>query len=130
VVIGPGTPSRDELDQVLGEPPPKRIGKLKEGSLDDIAGLADDLAALAGDASDDWHVERPDDVRAMAYAHGDDVKVVFVVSDADRTTTAVLLVGSARELRDPFTHDLFAPNEGRVSIPMPARGVRMLIVGV
>ncbi|HEY5922906.1 MAG TPA: alpha-amylase family protein, partial [Kofleriaceae bacterium] len=68
VVIGPTSPTRDELDQPLDEPSPKRIGKLNEGSLDDLAGLADDLVALAGEFSEDWHVERPDDVRTMAYA--------------------------------------------------------------
>ena len=67
VVIGPGTPVRDELDQPFDEPAPKRIGRLKAGSLDDAPGLAADLAALAGDASEAWQVERPDDVRAMPF---------------------------------------------------------------
>ena len=127
VVIGPGTPTRDELDQPLDEAAPKRIGKLKQGSLEDLAGLADDLAALAGETSEDWHVERPDEVRAMAFADAEgDVRVVFVQSDADRTTTAVLLATSA--LRDAFTHEHLAVVDGRVSVAMPARAVRMLIV--
>ncbi|NVB82064.1 MAG: hypothetical protein HOV81_27025 [Kofleriaceae bacterium] len=129
VVIGPGTPTKDELDQPLGEPAPKRVGKLKEGSLDDIAGLAEDLAGLAGEPADAWLVERPDDIRTMAYA--DDAgttRVVFVVSDAPRNTTAVVLAGDgATSLRDVYG-DRFRADAGRFTIPMPARGVRMLIV--
>ena len=129
VVIGPGTPVRDELDQPLDEPAPKRIGKLKQGSLEDLAGLAEDLASLAGETSEDWHVERPDEVRAMAFSDATGaVRVVFVVSDAERTTTAVLLAGAAGALRDAFTHEHLPIEGGRVSLAMPARSVRMLIV--
>jgi beta-galactosidase len=130
VVIGPSTPSRDELDQPLDEPAPKRIGKLNEGSLDDIAGLADDLVALAGELSEDWTVERPDDVRAMAYADSDGAtRVVFVVSDADKSVTAVLFAGeAAKAVRDPFTNEMLRPKDGKLSVSMPPRGVRMFIV--
>lgn len=124
VVIGPSTPTRDELDQPLGDAMPRRIGKLKEGSLEDLAGLADDLAGLAGETSDAWLVERPDSVRTYAYGN----RVVFVVSDADRATTAVVLAGEgATSLRDPFG-DRLRVDGGRVTVPMPARSVRMLIV--
>ncbi len=130
VVIGPSTPTRDELDQPLVETPPKRIGKLNEASLDDLAGLADDLAALAGELSEDWHVERPDDVRAMAYADADGrVRVVFVVSDADRPVTAVVLADEhAKALRDPLAQETLRVDGGKLSVAMPPRGVRMLIV--
>ncbi|MGE5184377.1 MAG: beta-galactosidase [Acidobacteriota bacterium] len=130
VVIGPGTPARDELDQPLDEPAPKRIGRLKAGSLDDAAGLADDLSALAGDTSDAWQIERPDDVRAMAY-HAPDgaVRVVFVASDAPRAVTAVVLAGEgARALRDPIASETLAVTGGKISVPLPPRGVRLLIV--
>lgn len=124
VVIGPSTPTRDELDQPLGEAMPKRIGKLKEGSLEDLAGLAEDLAGLAGDTGDAWLIERPDSVRAFAYSN----RVVFVVSDADRATTAVVLAGEgATSLRDPFGERLRVDG-GRVTVSMPPRSVRMLIV--
>jgi hypothetical protein len=128
VVIGPSTPARDELDQPLDEPAPKRIGKLNEGSLDDIAGLADDLAALAGDLAEDWTVERPDDVRTMAFADADGTtRVLFVVSDAERAVNAVIL-SAAASLRDPFTSETLQPKDGKVTVPMHPRGVRMLIV--
>jgi hypothetical protein len=141
LVIGPGTPVRDELDQPLDEPPPRRIGRLKEGSLDDVPGLAADLAGIAaagaptgafarGDAPDAWQIERPDEVRAMAYADGGGaVRVVFVVSDAGKPVSAVLLAGlSARQLRDPFTAERIRIGGGRATIALPPRGVRMLVV--
>jgi hypothetical protein len=128
-VVGPATPTHDELDQPYDEPPPKRIGKLKEGSFDDLAGLAEDLAGLAGETSDAWHVERPDTVRTMAYADPSGAtRVVFVVSDAERATTAVILAGEGTSwLRDIYGERLRVDG-GRVTVPMPERGVRMLIV--
>ncbi len=124
VVIGPSTPTRNELDQPLGEPMPKRVGKLKEGSLEDLAGLAEDLAGLAGDIDDAWLVERPDSVRTYAYSN----RVVFVVSDADRATTAVINASEGvTSLRDPFGERLRVDG-GRVTVPMQPRSVRMLIV--
>jgi beta-galactosidase len=140
LVIGPGTPVRDELDQLLDEPPPRRIGRLKQGSLDDLPGLATDLAGIAAagaptgaygraDHPDAWLIERPEDVRAMAYAdaHGV-VRVVFVVSDAAKPASAILLSGEAKHLRDPFTAERIRVTGGRATIALPPRGVRMLVV--
>jgi len=122
VVIGPGTPA--------DHAPPKRVGKLKAASLDDLPGLAEDLAALSGDASEAWQIERPDDVRAAAF-HAPDgrVRVVFVLSDSPRGTTAVLLGdGTAKTLRDPITGERIAIGDGRAAVPLQPRGVRMLVV--
>jgi beta-galactosidase len=128
VVIGPGTPTKDELDQPLTEAPPRRVGRLKAGSLDDIRGLADDLAALAGDMPDAWQIERPDNVRAHVFATpSHEVRVVFVISDAEKPVTAILLA-DAKALRDPFTNERIAVREGRASISLGARGVRMFVV--
>ena len=131
VVIGPGTPTHDELGQPLNaDALPRRIGRLKAGSLEDLPGLAEDLAALAGAPSDAWQIERPDEVHA--YAHADPtgaVCVVFVASDLARPVTAVLLVDdAARALRDPFSHERIALADGRAQIALPPRGVRMLVV--
>jgi hypothetical protein len=109
---------------------PRRIGRLKAGSLDDVPGLAADLAALAGEPSDAWQIERPDDVHA--YAHADPsgaVRVVFVASDVAKPAQAVLLVDEAtRALRDPFTGERIAATDGRATIAIGAGGVRMLLV--
>jgi len=130
VVVGPGVPTRDELGQPLGDALPRRVGRLKAGSLDDLPGLAVDLAALAAEPSDAWQLERPDDVHA--YAHADpagSVRVVFIASDAPRPTSAVLLVDpTTRALRDPFSHERVVVAAGRATFAVPARGVRMFIV--
>jgi hypothetical protein len=130
VVIGPGTPTRDELDQPLpADPLPRRVGKLKPGSLDDLPGLADDLAALAGDLPEAWQIERPDDVRVAAFADAAGrVRAVFVTSDSPRPANAVLLAGDATKLRDPFTREVIAVTGGKATIALPPRGVRMLVV--
>lgn len=130
VVIGPGTPVRDELDRPLDEPAPRRAGRLKAGSLDDLPGLAADLAALAGELPDAWQIERPDDVRALAYADpAGAVRAVFIASDAPRAATAVLLAGeAARGLRDAVTGERIRIAGGRAQIAVAPRGMRMLIV--
>ena len=68
-------------------------------------------------------------MRAFAYANSSGtVKVVFVVSDSPRAVTAVLLTGDATALRDPFTGERPRITDGKASIAMPVRGVRMLVV--
>jgi beta-galactosidase len=131
VVIGPGTPTHDELGQPLSpDALPRRVGRLKAGSLDDIPGLAADLAALAGEPGDAWQIERPDEVCAYAHADaGGQVRVVFIASDLARPASAVLLVDdTARALRDPFSHERIALADGRATIALAPHGVRMLIV--
>jgi hypothetical protein len=128
VVIGPGTPTRDELDQPLSDPPPRRAGRLKAGSLDDLPGLAGDLAALAGELPDAWQIERPDEVRALAYADPTGrVRAVFVASDAAKPTTAVLLCG-AGTLRDAFSAERVIPTTGKATIALPPRGIRLFVI--
>ncbi|MBA3540683.1 MAG: hypothetical protein H0T79_13815, partial [Deltaproteobacteria bacterium] len=108
--------------------PPRRLGKIREGSLDDLPGLAADLAGLAGELSDLWQIERPDTIRAAAYAAPDgQVRVVFVTSTALKPTTGVLLA-EATALRDPFTGERIVVTAGKATIAMHARGVRMLLV--
>jgi hypothetical protein len=104
------------------------MGKIREGSLDDLPGLATDLASLAGELPDAWTIERPDNVRAFAHANASGtVQVVFVISDAPKPTTAVLLTGDATMLRDPFSGEQIRIAGGRATISLPTRGVRMLL---
>jgi beta-galactosidase len=127
VVIGPGTPTKDELDQPLRDPTPRRIGRLKPGSFEDPRGLAEDLAALAGDAPEAWQLERASsDVRCHVFADATGPRVVFVLSDEPKPVTATLVADA--KLRDPFTSERIAPKDGRVPIALAARGVRMFVV--
>jgi hypothetical protein len=57
------------------------------------------------------------------------VRVVFVVSDAPKATSAVLLVDErAKTLSDPLSKDAVRITDGRATIAMPPRGVRMFVV--
>lgn len=128
VVIGPGTPTRDETDRPLVDPAPKRVGRLKAGSLDDLPGLAQDLGALA-ESAEAWQIERPDEIRAHVFADEQGaVRAVFILSDAAVARTATLLVPPNTRLREPFTSEAIAPVNGKASIAVPARGVRMYVV--
>jgi beta-galactosidase len=124
VVIGPAIPAGA----------PRRVGKLKAGSLDDLAGLADDLAVLAGDASVGgqvaWQVEHPDGGRAMPFHASDGtVRAVFVLSDAEHGTNITLWTDRAtRSLRDPCTQERIVVEGGRAVVPIHPRGVRLLLV--
>jgi beta-galactosidase len=124
VVIGPGTPTKDELDQPLSEPV-RRVGRLKAGSLEDLRGLADDLGALI-ESSELWQVERPEGVRAHVFEDAERVRVVFVLSDVDKPVSATLFAEGT--LRDPFSNERIATQSGKAQITLGPRGVRMLIV--
>nr|HEX4313984.1 beta-galactosidase [Kofleriaceae bacterium] len=148
VVIGPGTPTKDELDQPFPDALPRRVGRLREGSLDDLAGLAADLAKLAPPADDAWQIERSgvagprspaegrgggqiervNEVRVAAFADpSGKVRAVIATSDAPRAVTATLLA-DATVLRDPFTGERIRVDAGRATIAMPPRAARLLIV--
>ncbi|MDX2094116.1 MAG: alpha-amylase family protein [Kofleriaceae bacterium] len=129
VVVGPTTPTHDELGQPFVDPPPRRLGKMREGSLDDLPGLAEDLAAIAGELADAWQIERPDSARAHVFASEDGrARVVFVTNDAAKQVTATLLAGETSSLRDPFTKEVLRAAGGKVTVAVPAYGVRMLVV--
>jgi beta-galactosidase len=129
VVIGPTTPHHDELGQPLADEPPRRMGRIRAGSLDDLPGLAGDLAALAGDPPDAWLIERPDDVLATPFHDpAGVVRAVILTSDVPRPVNAVLLVERGRKLRDPFTPEPLRVDGDRATIALPARGVRLLVI--
>ncbi|MEO8845419.1 MAG: alpha-amylase family protein [Kofleriaceae bacterium] len=129
-VIGPHTPARDAFDQPLVGPPPKRLGKLNPGSLADLPGLAEDLAALAGELVETWQVERPDDVRTTVFSDAAGrARALFVISDAARPVQATILADEGSSLRDAITGELVRSVDGRVTVSVHARGVRMFAIG-
>ena len=128
-VIGPHTPTRDAFDQSLVGVPPKRVGKLNPGSLEDLSGLAEDLAALAGELSETWQVERPDDVRTTVFSDpAGRARALFVISDADRAVHATVLADEGSALRDAVTGETLRSTNSRVHIAVHARGVRMFAI--
>ncbi|HEY4181981.1 MAG TPA: alpha-amylase family protein [Kofleriaceae bacterium] len=127
VVIGPTTPTHDELGQPLPhDSPSKRIGKIRDGSLDDLPGLAGDLAGLV-EQTDSWQIERPDDVRCFAYANDAGVRAVFVTNDAPKAVTAILLA-DGNALRDPLSKETLPVTNGRATIALGPHAVRLFVV--
>jgi len=127
-VLGPEPAKRDAFDRPLAGELPKRVGMLNAESLEDLPGLAEDLAALAGEQGDSWQIERPDDVRTTWFADTSGaVRAVFVISDAERAVTATLLA-DAPTLRDAITGEIIRVAEGKARVAMHPLGVRMFVI--
>ncbi len=106
VVIGPGKPSRDELDAPLGADAaiPKGVGRINPASLDDPDALAGDLASIVGGVAPEWTVE--DGVRGASYAFADpegQTRCVFVANRTEGRHTARVNVPGGAVLVDALT---------------------------
>jgi beta-galactosidase len=135
VVIGPERPARDEHDQPLGEAAalPPRVGLIRAGSADDdagIQGLADDLAAVAGDLADAWITNEQTDVDCSLYADAEGVpQVLFVGNRRADERVADIIVPEGTVLIDALTdEELGADAEGIVDVPVGPYEVRMFLV--
>jgi beta-galactosidase len=129
VVIGPETPSLDEWGEPLGDDArvPRRAGFMRPGSVDDVAGLADDLAAL--EPQDEWYVERPAGPTVSAFVDGGGrVRALFVHNTGDREITARVVVPPDTRLRDALGDDVLVAHDGHIAVPMAARDVRFFAV--
>ncbi len=129
IVLGPEKPTRDELDAPLDLPGPRRFGRLRPESLTDLAGLASDLAALAGALPDTWTITPASSpIRSIAYADGNGtVQAVFVVNDSDRAAAATLVTGAhVGTLKDPFAETIEVIG-GHASFNVPPHSVRLLV---
>jgi beta-galactosidase len=132
VVIGPRKPSRDEHDQPLGadSAPPKRVGLIREGSRDDLAGLAQDLAGLAGELPDVWIAGEADGVDVSPFENASGVvRVVFVANRTAAALVADIVVPEGLRLRDPLAHEaMHHRTPDMVDVPLQPHQVRLLIV--
>ncbi|MCE9577145.1 MAG: beta-galactosidase, partial [Deltaproteobacteria bacterium] len=132
VVFGPGAPTKDELGAPLAADlaPPRRAGRIRAGSLTDLDGLADDLAALGGDLPDDWAVVRPAGVTAAVFADASgQPRAIAITNLTDRAVHAELVVAPGMQLVDALTDDAFAgAASGNARISLPAFAARLLVV--
>ncbi|MBK7075101.1 MAG: beta-galactosidase [Myxococcales bacterium] len=129
VVFGPDAPTLDELDQPLGDDlaPPRRAGRMRPGSLDDLAGLAADLAALA--PRDEWIATRPAGVTTASFAaHDGRVRALFVANRTARAARAIVAIPAGAALRDALTDAPVATVDGTLALDVPAHATRWLIV--
>jgi beta-galactosidase len=135
VVIGPERPVRDEHDTPLGEAAalPPRVGLIRAGSADDdasIQGLADDLAAVAGDLADAWITAEQTDIDCSLYADADGMpQVLFVGNRRADERIADVIVPEGSVLVDVLTdEELGADADGIVDVPVGPYEVRMFFV--
>lgn len=129
IVYGPTAPTLDELGAPLAGDlaPPRRAGTMRAGSLDDVPGLAADLAALA--ARDEWTVERPTGVTVDLF--DDDagqVRALFVSNPGPRPVRAVINAAAGAALRDAFDDHPLRLDGTTVTVEVPGHGVRWLAV--
>jgi Glycosyl hydrolases family 35 len=127
VVLGPTPPSLDERGQPLGDPPLRRAGKMRPGSLDDLDGLAADLAQLATEPAA-WRAEPA--LTALAHAEDGSPRVLFLHNDARRAVTAALETSdaTARALRDAISGERIFLVAGKAELALSASSLRMFLI--
>ncbi|WP_428265108.1 beta-galactosidase [Haliangium sp.] len=132
VVLGPGRPSRDERDQPLGdgEAAPAGAGFIRARSAEDIDGLADDLAAVAGDLSDLWITAEQTGVDCSLFSdRAGRPRVLFTGNRRQRPVTADVLVPAGTELVDVLSGQALRGEadggEAIVDVPLGAGEIRM-----
>ncbi len=127
VVLGPAPPSLDEHGQPLGDPPLRRAGRMRPGSLDDLDGLAADLAQLAP-APAAWRADHA--LLSVFHAADGAVRAVFLHNDLARPITARVHAGDANvtALRDAITGERILLGEGAAAIDLSASSLRLFLV--
>ena len=130
VVIGPERPERDELDRPLGADAalPRRVGLLRAASLDDLAGLAADLASAAGEGPRE--IERVDPSTPVHISVFEDsqgaVRALTLGNPGGAPVDAWLAIPAGSCLVDPLSGEEWRAEDGRVRISLGACGVRFL----
>jgi beta-galactosidase len=131
VVIGPSPPSRDQDDQPLDEPPLRPVGKMRAGSLDDLDGLASDLAQLGG--AQPWRSSQRACVLSLAWDEQARPRVLFVFNDGDAAMTTDVTADIASDVasvRDAITGERILARDGALQIAVPATSVRMFVIEI
>ncbi len=137
VVIGPGRPERDEFDRPLANRAlPARAGLIRERSATDLDGLADDLAAVAGNLPERWiTAERAGIDCSLFVAPGGVPRVLFVANRERDACAADVIVcephpqPAAITLTDVLSGERFQPDrEGIADIPIDGQDIRMLLI--
>lgn len=136
VVLGPGKPTRDEHGRSLGSDGalPTRAGLIRRESIDDLEGLADDLAELAGElpdaVADLWLAAEQADVDCSLFVdQAGAPRVLFVGNRADEDVIADVIVPGGTVLVEPLTdHELMVEGD-TVDIALEPQQVRMFLIG-
>jgi beta-galactosidase len=127
LVLGPGSPTRDELGQPLADAAlPRRSGLMKPGSLADLDGLADDLAAVAP-PPEAWVAARGSVDVMPLHEPGGAVRAVVVVNRGERTARAEVAVPGPTVAQDPFSGETVR-GDAALPVTVGAHAARLLVV--
>lgn len=129
VVLGPGTPTHDELGRPLADGAlPRRVGMMRAGSLDDLPGLADDLGAIVA-PPEAWTIARGRDVDCMPLAGPDGtVRAAVVVNRSAKPQRVEIRGTGAVSARDPFGGAAPRTTGNDMSLTVASHGARLLVV--
>jgi hypothetical protein len=101
---------------------------MRAGSLDDVPGLADDLAGLA--PRDEWIAARPAGVSTVCYRNADGhVRALFVTNASARNLRALVVVPEPSRLADAVSGVAIAVVDGHAAIDLTAHATRWFTVG-
>ncbi len=131
VILGPGRPSVDALEQPLDESAlVAGMGLLRPETLTDLDALGADLSAIAGPFSDDWiAADEPDvhcDILTDSLGHA---SLLVVVNRASLTKMATVTVPPGVKLRDGLSGEIIeASDDGWVQIELSRQSARIFIV--
>ncbi|HVV86776.1 MAG TPA: hypothetical protein VHE35_27145, partial [Kofleriaceae bacterium] len=129
VVYGPEQPTHDELGRPLVDDPvpPRRAGRMRPGSVDDLAGLAEDLAALVD--PEPWAIERPAGPHVDVFDddHGD-ARAIIVTNPGAGPVRARLVTPPGVGLRDALSDEHLDATDGHATIALAAGDARLFEV--
>ena len=129
VVYGPDQPTLDELGRPLADDAalPRRAGRMRPGSVDDVAGLAEDLAALVEPAT--WSTERPAGLHVDIFddAAGEP-RAAIVTNPGAGAVRARLAMPAGVALRDALTGERIDGHDGLATIALAAGDARLFEV--
>jgi hypothetical protein len=131
LVLGPALPDRDERDEPLPGAPPPGTGIIRPASLDDPAGLADDLLALAGAVLEPlWIAAEDSPLRCSLFCDVQGRPRVLAVRNAGpEPAHGPLLVPAGTVLREAGDGDpLRASDAGTLELALPGGACRLFAI--
>jgi beta-galactosidase len=128
VVVGPETPTRDEVEAELGVGLPPKAGLIRAASIADLDGFADDLAGVAGELPDEWSCEDQGIDCSMFAALDGTPRVVFVGNSEGRKRRAGIVIPTNTILTEAITGTIADVDDAIASVALDPYQVRMFVI--
>jgi beta-galactosidase len=128
VVIGPGIPEVDELEQPLAETGLiAGMGLLRDDTLGDVDGLGGDLCDAAGSLPDLWIAPEDPSVICAPLWSGDQLAALAVINGGAEAVTARIAAEPGRQLVDAITGQQLAVRGEVLEVALAPRTARLLL---